>query len=201
MRTKKKQTKLKQINYLTRFVFRAFLIAILCLLVGFGVVLAIYLGDLVLNSNNPNKKPLFSTYVVLTPSMVPTINVNDAIIVKRVDKDNYKVGDIITFNSNEENYEGLAITHRVVEKQEINDNTSVYTTKGDNNKIIDPTSVKTESIYGKVLFKIPKVGCIQKFFSSPINYLLCLLVPATIFISYNISKITILMKKRRKKYI
>jgi len=201
MRTRKKQTKLKQINYLTRFVFRAFLIAILCLLVGFGVVLAIYLGDLVLNSNNPNKKPLFSTYVVLTPSMVPTINVNDAIIVKRVDKDNYKVGDIITFNSNEENYEGLAITHRVVEKQEINDNTSVYTTKGDNNKIIDPTSVKTDSIYGKVLFKIPKVGYIQKFFSSPINYLLCLLVPATIFISYNISKITILMKKRRKKYI
>lgn len=201
MRQNKNKKSTSQQNGFVHFIFRAFLIFILFILIGFGVILFVYLGDFLINSTNPNRKPLFSTYVILTPSMVPNINVNDAIIVKREDNDNYKVGDIITFNSNEKNYEGLAVTHRVVEKRKVDENSSVYTTKGDNNNIIDSSSVKTNSIYGKVLFRIPKIGYIQKFFSNPINCLLCLLIPATIFVSYNISKINILMKKRRKKYI
>jgi len=201
MRQNKNKKSTSQQNGFVHFIFRAFLIFVLFILIGFGVILFVYLGDFLINSTNPNRKPLFSTYVILTPSMVPNINVNDAIIVKREDNDNYKVGDIITFNSNEKNYEGLAVTHRVVEKRKVDENSSVYTTKGDNNNIIDSSSVKTNSIYGKVLFRIPKIGYIQKFFSNPINCLLCLLIPATIFVSYNISKINILMKKRRKKYI
>ena len=195
MKTKKKNS---QFKYLIHFVLRAFLLSILCLLLFFGVIITIYLGDRLLNNN---KTPLFSTYVVLTPSMDPTIKANDAIVVKRVDKDKYKVGDIITFNSNDVNYQGLTITHRIVEKHAVDTGNSIYTTKGDNNTKIDPTTVKTDSIYGKVLFKIPKVGAIQEFFSNPINYLFCLLIPATVFIIYNLSKILVIMKKKRKIYI
>ena len=193
--TKYKKKKLfNKLTYMSHFVLRAFLIALLCLLLGFGGIVCIYLGDMLIKGDNP----LFSTYAIVTPSMVPTIKIDDAIVVQRVDNDNYKVGDIITFASNDVNYEGLAITHRIVDKQTIDNKTSVYTTKGDNNKVIDPVSVKTDSIYGKVLFKIPKVGKIQEFFSHPANYLLCLLVPAVIFIGYDVVKIFTTMNKKKK---
>ena len=194
MAKRKKETMFTRFTYMSHFVLRAFLIALLCLLVGFGVVVCVYFGDLVIKEKNP----LFSTYVIVTPSMVPTIKIDDAIVVKRVDNDKYNVGDIITFVSSDSNYEGLAVTHRIVGKQKLNDKTSVYTTKGDNNHLIDPASVKTEDIYGKVLFKVPQVGKIQEYFSHPANYLMCLLIPAVLFIMYDMTKIFVLMKKKKK---
>lgn len=194
MAKRKKETLFTKTIYMSHFVLRAFLIALLCLLLGFGLIMCIYIGDLVLRNGNP----LFSAYVIVTPSMVPTIKIDDAIVVKRVDNDKYKVGDIITFESSDSNYEGLAVTHRIVEKHNLDNQNSVYTTKGDNNEVIDPVSVKTDSIYGKVLFKIPQVGKVQEFFSHPANYLLCLLVPAIIFIIYDMTKIFVVFSKKKK---
>lgn len=198
---KNKTTNKSQIKYIIHFIFKSLFLAIACILIGFVVLVAIYLGDLLLNSDKKDSKPLFSTYVILTPSMVPTININDAIVVKREDNDNYKVGDVITFTSKDINYDGLAVTHRIVEKHKIDENISSYTTKGDNNTIVDPTPVKTDAIYGKVLLRIPKVGYLKRYFSNPINYLLCILVPTAIYIIYNFIKILIAMKKKEKKSI
>ena len=194
MMKRKKETFFTKFSYVSHFVLHAFLIALLCLLLGFGLIVFVYLGDLLIKDTNP----LFSTYVIATPSMVPTIKVDDGIIIKRIDSDKYNVGDIITFESSDSNYDGLAVTHRIVEKHKLDKNSSIYTTKGDNNKIIDPVSVKTDSIYGKVLFKIPQIGKIQEFFSHPANYLICLLGPAVIFIMYNITKIFVLISKKKK---
>ena len=177
MKNKTSKKKTSKFKYLVYFIFRSFLIAVLCLLLTFGFVLLVYLGDLLINNRSSVKMPLFSTYIIVSPSMVPTIKVNDAIVIKRIDNDNYKVGDIVTFLSKEGKYKGSTITHRIIDKQKLNKKESVYTTKGDNNRVIDPVSVTTDSIYGKVLFKIPKVGYISTFFSKPINYFLCLLIP------------------------
>lgn len=190
----KKETVFSKITYISHFILRAFLIAFLCLLVGFGLIVCVYLGDLLIKDTTP----LFSTYVIVTPSMVPTIKIDDAIVVKRMDNDKYKVGDIITFVSSDSNYEGLAVTHRIVGKQKLDNKTSVYTTKGDNNSLIDPASVKTEDIYGKVLFKVPQIGKIQEYFSHPANYLMCLLGAAVIFIMYDMTKIFVLINKKKK---
>ena len=194
MARRKKETIFTKVAFMSNFVLRAFLIALLCLLVGFGLIVCVYLGDLLIK----DKTPLFSTYIIVSPSMVPTIKIDDAIVVKRIDNDKYRLGDIITFNSNDSHYEGLAVTHRIVGKQKLNDDTSVYTTKGDNNQLIDAASVKTNDIYGKVLFKVPQVGKIQDYFSHPANYLKCLLIPAIIFIMYNMTRIFVLMKKKKK---
>ena len=188
------KTHYNKITYMSHFVLRAFLIAVLCLLLGFGLIVFVYLGDLLIK----DKSPLFSTYVIVTPSMVPTIMIDDGIVVKRVDNDKYKIGDIITFESNDSNYQGLAVTHRIIEKHNLDKENSVYTTKGDNNKVIDPVSVKTDSIYGKVLFKVPQIGKTKEFFSHPANYLMCLLFPAIIFILYNMTKIFVLISKKKQ---
>ena len=183
-------------KYLFHFIARAFLIAILFFLLLFGIILTIYFGDLFINSKSQSiKKPLFSAYIIVSPSMVPTIKINDAIIIKRIDNDGYNVGDIITFNSSDINYKGLAVTHRVVDKKGINSSISAYTTKGDNNNMIDSSEVYTDSIYGRVLFKIPKIGYLHDYLSKPSQYFICLLGLTLIFVLYSILKTYRIMKK------
>lgn len=195
---KKIYNKIRVISYVTHFVTRAFLIAVLCFMVIFGGIILLYIGDLVVNSKNGDiNNPLFSTYVIVSPSMVPTIKINDAIIIKRVDNDGYKVGDIITFKSNDINYQDLMVTHRIVNKENISYKNSKYTTKGDNNNSVDPNSVQTNAIHGRVLLKIPKVGYIKDFFSNPINYFICLLIPTIIFILYDLGRVLISVYKRK----
>lgn len=190
----KKETSFNGIMYMLHFVLRAFLMAVLCLFLGFGLIVFVYLGDMLIKGDNP----LFSTYVIVSPSMVPTIKIDDGIIVKRVDNDKYNIGDIITFESKDSHYDGLTVTHRIVEKHILDDKKSIYTTKGDNNAVIDPVSVKTDAIYGKVLFKVPNMGRVQKFLSYPANYLYCLLIPAIIFVLYDVIKIFIIISKKKK---
>ena len=188
-----------KIKYLSHFIVRAFLLAILCFIAVLGFVFCLYFGDILINSNNPNyKSPLFNGYVIVSQSMVPTININDAIIVKRVDHDKYKVGDIISFSSSDTYYKGLTVTHRVINKENVNKDSSIYTTKGDNNPVADYASVATNQIYGKVLFVIPKIGYVHSFLSKPSNFLYCFLIPIGIVILYDTIKITVLMSKRRE---
>ena len=185
-------------QYLFHFILRAFLISILCLLCLVGLFFLIYFGDYFLHNSKGNyRAPLFSAYVIVSPSMVPTIMVNDGIVIKRIDHDRYRVGDIISFKSSDINYQGLTITHRVVDKESSEYESSIYTTKGDNNPIVDPSKVETSAIYGKVLFKIPNLGNVQSFFSKPTNFFLCLLIPAIIFIGYDFIRIFTYVNQRK----
>ena len=75
-------------KYITNFVARAFFIAVLAFLILIGILLAVYFADLLVNrQTGRTDKPLFGAYVIVTPSMVPTIKVNDAIVIKRIDND------------------------------------------------------------------------------------------------------------------
>lgn len=198
--SRKKANKWANTKYLTHFIARAFLIAIIVMIGLIGVIVTCYLVDLSVNVKNGNvKNPLFGAYVIVSPSMVPTININDTIVIKREDQDKYNIGDIITFSSSDTNYEGEAVTHRIVDKKTTQPMESTYTTKGDNNPIVDPTSVATEDIYGKVMFKIPKLGYLQRFFAKPINFFLGILIPAMIVLIYDFSRIYSMMNKRKRR--
>lgn len=179
---------LYKFKYLSYFVTRAFLFAIISLIIIFALLCAVYFGDLFINVKKGNyNSPLFNGYVIVSQSMVPTININDAIIVKR-DNDNYNIGDIISFFSTEYDKNGIIVTHRVIDKIN-NSNGSIYTTKGDNNPVPDYNKVNTSDVFGKVLFVIPKLGYYQEFLSKPSNFILCLLVPITVVVIYDIYRI------------
>ena len=197
---KKNSVKKKQIStakYLSFFITRAFLIAVLLVISFSCFILVCYLGDYFINSKSgKSTSPLFGAYVIVSKSMVPTINVGDAIVIKRIDNDNYRIGDIITFTSSSVNYNGLAVTHRVVNKEQYDNNESLYTTKGDNNLLVDAALVKTEDIHGKVLFKVPSVGFTQSFFKKPVNFLFCFLIPTMLFIIYELIKINSLLRQK-----
>lgn len=179
--------KISNITYLSHFVAKAFLVSIIGLIVLLALVFVIYFVDLIFNEES-SSKPLFNGYIIVSQSMVPTINVNDGIIVRRVDNDKYKVGDIISFVTNDYRFKGSVVTHRIVTKENDTVSSSIYTTKGDNNVSVDADSVYTSMINGKVLFRIPKIGYLYKFLSNPINFILCMLGAVIVLILGNISR-------------
>jgi len=185
-----------KIQYLTFFVTRAFLIAVFCLLFLLSILIVVYFCDLLLNVKSGNyKSPIFNGYVIVSQSMVPTININDAIVVKRQSDDKYNIGDIISFFSTEHDVNGNVITHRVVGKNHVSDYSSNYITKGDNNPVPDRLSVNTSNIYGKVVFIVPHLGNIQKFLTKPINFIIAILLPALIIIAFDLGRIFMSFKK------
>lgn len=90
----------------------------------------------------------FGLSVVISGSMEPTINVNDAVITKAEEK--YLAGDVIVYI--EENGKS-AVVHRIVNIDE-NGN---YVTKGDANNSTDKP-VAEEAVKGKVILTLPNAG-------------------------------------------
>ena len=185
-----------KLQYLLLFIGKAFVVSVFCFAILLSIIFFIYFGDLLINLNS-KKSPIFNGYVIVSESMIPTININDAVVVKRVDNDKYKVGDIISFSSNDINYRGLIVTHRIINKENITTSNSIYTTKGDNNLVADRASVLTNQIYGKVLFIIPKLGYIKNFFNKPSNAFLTFFVAISFVIIYDGIKISNILVKRK----
>ncbi len=195
--TEVKENFLKNYKYIFSLIIKAFFISIVVLISLISIIFAIsFFKELISSKSVKSTQGLFGAYVVVSQSMVPTIKVNDAIIVKKMKNDDYKVGDIITFASSDINYKGLTVTHRIVEKTNSESAESIYITKGDNNSVIDSASVSANAIYGKVLFKIPYLGYIQSFLSKPSNFFICILVPSFLMLFYDGYKIISVLSRR-----
>lgn len=184
------------IKYLCKFVGKSILSAFLFVIILVFLLFSIIVGDTIYNfSKGNNVVPLFAGYIIISPSMVPTIKVNDAVIVKRADSNELKIGDIITFSSLDKRYEGLIITHRIVGTQKLSTGDIAYRTKGDNNRVEDSAVVTKNTIYGRVVFKIPKLGYIKDFINTPIGFIIFIILPVLLILSLNIKTIFF-----RKKY-
>ena len=184
-----KKMKIKSIlNYIGSVIsWTLFSILIIC-----AAFLLYYFVSLKLYEAKGSKyKPFFSVYTIVSPSMVPTINVYDVIINKTVKKPtDVKVSDIITFESTGVLSHGLTVTHRV---QDIYYDESAsdyeYVTKGDNNPIKDDTPASYSNLIGKVVLKIPGLGNVQRFVGSKIGWLVVVIIPALVIIIQDIMKL------------
>ncbi len=136
-------------------------------------------------------EPAISLYTIISPSMVPNIEVYDVVIVNKVDNPNeLKVGDIISFNSTDfRPGETISVTHRVVEIMVDKEGNYSYYTKGDNNFVRDPNPVVYEAIMGKVTMKIPQLGRIQFFLASSYGWLILIVIPALYIIIKSVVKV------------
>lgn len=189
--------KIKNVGYCSKLILRACLIAVFFILLSVFGVIAVCWGDAVYNSSRGiSKSPLLNAYVIVTESMVPTINVNDAIIVKRVKNNTLDIGDIITFSSNDIYFNGLTVTHRIVGKKLDVDGNYIYRTKGDNNSLEDTALVDLDNIYGKVVLRLPKIGYVQGFVSTPLGFVLSIIIPVLIVVYYEAWRIYKTIKQR-----
>mgnify|MGYP004442599309 FL=1 len=151
------------------------IIAILILL----PILLMSIVILVDSYTHPDEVPSFfgwKPFIVLSGSMETQISAGDIVVVKEIDTNELKKGDIIAFKDG-----NIVITHRIAEVTEIDGKTQ-YITNGDNNSTQDIGYVLPEQVEGVFKFKIARLGNIAMFIQTPLGMIVCLSIPIIIII-------------------
>ena len=82
------------------------------------VVLALVFCLIIVVQTKSSKKPFlfgYASYVIVSGSMEPELQVGDVILIKKVNSiDELKVGDTITYLGKEDTFAGKTVTHRIV---------------------------------------------------------------------------------------
>lgn len=186
---KPRMTKLQFAYKIYHFAAKIFLYSILMILVLVAIAFILYFIDAQINARKGiDKQPLFGAYIIISPSMVPTINVYDAIVIKRAEPEELEVNDVITFLSTDSRYSGLVITHRIVGIEKSKTGEVYFRTKGDNNNTEDSSLVRASNIYGKVILKIPKIGYIQQVLTNAVGWVVLIVIPCLGVVIYDIIK-------------
>ncbi len=186
------------VKWLFNYMASILLYSIIILLLLVGGLLVAYVVDSRKNAQAGDwKPPLYNAYIIVSQSMTPAIKVNDAIIIKRLDAKDLKVGDVVTYFSENPEYYGIMITHRILEKNEMNGKYS-FVMKGDYNISQDPLTVSEEQVYGKVIMRIPKIGIIQELLSSYVGWIFIIILPVGLIISIDIVKLYGKIKKNKR---
>jgi signal peptidase len=162
----------------------------LILVITSSLLLYYFVSVKVYSAKGVGYEPRFALYTIISPSMVPNINVYDVVVASKTKSPSeIKEGDIITFLSSDfKNGQVITVTHRVIEvlKQ---DGNYFYTTKGDNNLIKDPSKVSYDSVVGKVSLKIPQLGRAQFFLANQFGWILVVVIPSLFIIIRELIKL------------
>jgi signal peptidase len=140
----------------------------------------------------------YSAYNILTESMAQSvipdergIHPGDMIVVRRAEKADIEVGDVITFRVG-----GHLVTHRVVE---VRDGGNQFITRGDANRADDQRpddlnpnrrspALRYDDVVGVVLFTVPYVGNLVRVLTQPSVWIFVPIVFVAIIISLEIIK-------------
>ena len=173
---------------LFKMIYKIISYTIICILMVIAAFLIFYVisGKI---AQKQGKKPLFGLYTIISPSMTGTLNVYDVAFTMRVDTDKLKESDIITFYSTNSFFGGTPITHRIIEVVNIPNSGKMFRVKGDANPKADEEKVIPSNVIGKVMFKIPQLGRVQFFLASKGGWIIAIMIPALVIISYDIYKI------------
>ncbi len=183
------------LHYLTTLI----MYSVLTILILVGIGFVAYYVDLQINASKGfEKPPLVSAYTIVSPSMVPTIDVRDVIITMRTEIEDVKIGDVVTFVSSDPMYNGITITHRVVGFAESSNGEKMLRTKGDNNNAEDSALVGESNLLGKVMLIIPFIGYIQEMLSNMFGILIIIVIPCAAIIVYDVVKIGKSIIKKQK---
>lgn len=126
---------------------------------------------------------------VISDSMTPTISDETCIIIKKVDMEDIKIGDIITFVSEAADIRGYLNTHRVhdIVTDEATGET-LFITKGDAYAQPDLLPVQYEQVAGRYVGELPFGEVLFKgirFLADRNNYFLIVMLPLFFcFMSY-----------------
>jgi len=121
--------------------------------------------------NNPNKTPdLFGkkAFIIVSGSMIPTIEIGDVVIIQDANK--ASVGEIIAFRR-----DSTVIVHRVIKEMNVN-RKIMYQTQGDNNNMADLELVDMQNIEGVYTGKIPWVGNILMFLYNNLAFVVVVII-------------------------
>ena len=122
-------------------------------------------------------------FIVLTGSMEPNIKTGDLVLVKEVNIEQLKEGDIIAFRHIEED---VVLIHRIVGRE--TEEEIILRTKGDNNQTEDKLKVNCENIEGIYIMRFEKIGEIAMFMRSHEGVVISILAIISIFFLWQLRK-------------
>ena len=182
--------KVKKIfHFLSSILFYSIMLILVVIVLMF---LAYYVDRQIGLKKGEVRSPLFGAYVIISESMIHSINVYDAVLTVRADENSIEKYDIITFISKEIQTAGTPITHRVIDiVHDPEDESKIigYRTKGDNNNTADFALIAPDEVIGKVYLRIPMIGYLQTFMTKPIGWLLIVVIPCLLIIGSDIFKL------------
>lgn len=125
----------------------------------------------------------FKAFIVLSDSMSKTdFDAGDLALVKEVDPDGLKEGDIIAYQStNSENY-GETVTHKIRKRTTDAEGNPGFITYGTTTDTDDENIVTYEYVLGKYQTHIPKVGKFFQFLKTTPGYIVCIFLPFLLLI-------------------
>ena len=139
------------------------------------------------NTFDRNDRDIFGykAFIVLSDSMSATdFDAGDLVLVKKVDPTTLQEGDIIAYQSqNEENY-GATVTHKIRRLTRDANGEPGFVTYGTTTNADDATVVTFPFIMGKYQFSLPGVGNFFHFLRSTQGYIVCILIPFVLLILY-----------------
>ena len=146
--------------------------------------------------NRGNDIPRIGNYSVLEVegiSMHPTIKNGDLIAIDRRVKEKYEVGDIVSFVIED----GTIITHEIIKVDDTIQNVRYYT-KGENNNYQDNDYIEIKHIIGEYKgFRIPLLGYVVGFGSTPIGYTLLVILPLGVMVTLIVKELLKEISKKR----
>lgn len=126
----------------------------------------------------------FKFFIVKTDSMSATdFSSGDIVIAKAVDFSELKVGDIISFRSDNEESRGEIVTHKI-KSETTEDGQKAFITYGTTTGTEDKDPVTEPYVLGKYITRIPKVGTFFNFLKTLPGYIVCILIPFLLLIGY-----------------
>lgn len=140
--------------------------------IAFIFYIAFYFSFNLINPNLTAKTLGFKPYIILTNSMEPEYNIGDMVIITKADIHSVKVGDVVAFSPDGKNGK-YTVTHKVAESYYGHNFQKVLRTKPINfngrEEKLDKWIIREENLIGKVNFKIPKIGKLLLFITSPVG--------------------------------
>lgn len=134
--------------------------------------------------------------IVLTDSMYPDIKSGDLIICNKIDAEDVKVDDVISFFDPAGNGTSI-VTHRVIEIIVEEDGSLKFRTRGDNNNTEDKDLVPAENLVGIYKSRIAGAGHIAMFMQSTAGLIVCVVLPIILFVGYDIIRRRIYEKNKQ----
>ncbi|WP_052659343.1 signal peptidase I [Bacillus alveayuensis] len=119
----------------------------------------------------------WSSHIVLSPSMEPTIQTGSIVVVRPIEPIALKQNDIAMYRKDK-----ALILHRIQQIDKKNDQT-LFVFKGDANKYADFEQVNEKQIVGKLVYSIPYAGYVVKYAHD--NKMLLFILIALAFIIVN----------------
>lgn len=136
----------------------------------------------------------YSFLNVRTSSMVPKYPVGTVVITRKIDPNTLKIGDVISFYSQDPEIKGLPNTHRIRSIHKKASGEIYFFTKGDNNDIQDQYPVYSKDIIGVVTSSIRVLGKVISLLNNRIVLFFIIILPLALLMIFDAKNIGKMLK-------